>query len=329
MWGAMTGRIPSTEWLSRRLSRGVRLAAATAFLLVAAAEARGDDSSPCAPIPVDSRNATSGAVGNGPLTVASLNMAAEGRVTDILAAWKDARSVGGADVLLLQEVRQSNGDRETLTAALSRELGLSFAYAAADRLDDGKTQGLAILSRYPLTQVSVLPLKYFRLRFRSRCRIALTAMVETAAGPIRLVNVHLDSRINSGNRLTQLTPVLEDAKRFEGPQVIGGDLNTMNVLWLRTMWPFPQLQRQASAILDAFAAIGFRTPLTDTPPTLRFLGLPFRLDWLFLKGLKPLRWGVEGVEFSDHRAVWVQLDVKGDAAALDVSRRVDDGVHVP
>jgi endonuclease/exonuclease/phosphatase family metal-dependent hydrolase len=241
------------------------------------------------------------------LTVASLNMAAEEQATDVLAVWKQARSVGAADVLMLQEVRQSDGERETLTAALSRELGLSFVYAAADRLDDGQTQGLAILSRYPLTQVDVLPLQYHRLRFRSRCRIALTAVVETAAGQVRLVNVHLDTRINSSNRLKQLAPVLEGAKGFEGPQVIGGDLNTMNVLWLRTMWPFPQMQQQAKPVLETFAAHGFKTPLTDTPPTVRFLGLPFRLDWLFLKGLDPVRWGVEKMKFSDHRAVWVTL----------------------
>ena len=62
----------------------------------------------------------------------------------ILEAWKRADSVGHADVLLLQEVRQSNGNGEAVTAALSRQLGLSVAYAPADLLKNGHTQGLTI-----------------------------------------------------------------------------------------------------------------------------------------------------------------------------------------
>jgi endonuclease/exonuclease/phosphatase family metal-dependent hydrolase len=243
-------------------------------------------------------------------TVASVNMAGEVRVGEILEAWKLADSVGHADILLLQEVRQSNGNGEAVTEALSRRLGLSVAYAPADLLENGHTQGLAILSRYPLKQVRVIPLEYFRLRFRSRCRIALIATVETAAGFVRLVNVHLDTRINSRDRIAQLGPVFEEVKGFDGPQIIGGDFNTMNVFWFRTMWPLPRLQQQSKAVRDAFALRGFHTPLTATPATFRFLGLPLRLDWLYVKNLEPLVWGVDRIRFSDHRGVWVQMNLK-------------------
>jgi endonuclease/exonuclease/phosphatase family metal-dependent hydrolase len=291
----------------------VTLLITTASILVASsAEARSDDSRSCVPTPVvqQSDRLSLVPIERSMLTVASLNMAGEVRVGEILEAWKRAGSVGHADVLLLQEVRQGNGNAEAVTAALSRQLGLSFAYAPADLLENGDTQGLAILSRYPLKKARVIPLKYFRLRFRSRCRIALTATVETAAGSVRLVNVHLDTRINSRNRIAQLAPVIEDVKGFDGPQIIGGDFNTMNVFWFRTMWPFPRLQQQSKAVREALALHGFHTPLTATPSTFRFLGLPLRLDWLYLKNLEPLAWGVTRIRFSDHRGVWVQMNLK-------------------
>ena len=108
----MSGRAPSLERLSRRLPRLFGPPAIVAFFMIGAPEARGDDPRPCVPRPVDLRNAAPAPAGSGPLTVASLNMAAEEQATDVLAVWKQARSVGAADVLLLQEVRQSDGDRE-------------------------------------------------------------------------------------------------------------------------------------------------------------------------------------------------------------------------
>ena len=142
--------------------------------------------------------------------------------------------------------------------------------------------------------------------------------METAAGSVRLVNVHLDTRINSRNRIAQLTPVLEDVKGLDGPHIIGGDFNTMNVFWFRTMWPLPRLQQQAKAVREAMAFHGFHTPFTATPSTFRFLGLPLRLDWLYVKNLEPRAWGVDRVQFSDHRGVWIQMNLKD--ALPDASR---------
>jgi endonuclease/exonuclease/phosphatase family metal-dependent hydrolase len=238
------------------------------------------------------------------LTVASLNIAGQARITDALAAWTHDRSV---DVLLLQEVGHGSSDGEAFLAGLNQRLGLRFAYAPTDLVDSGRTQGLAIVSRYPLHDVRVHPLDYFHLRFRSRCRIALAATAETAAGPVRLVNVHLDTRINSRDRIAQLAPAIEALRIFDGPRIIGGDFNTMNIRWFRTMWPFPYLQRQSVAVRALFSSAGFHTPFTASPPTLRFFGVPFKLDWLYLSDLEPLEWGVDRVRFTDHRGVWLRV----------------------
>jgi endonuclease/exonuclease/phosphatase family metal-dependent hydrolase len=238
------------------------------------------------------------------LTVASLNIAGQARIADAVGAWIYDRSV---DVLLLQEVGHASHDGATLAAALSERLGFGFAYASANLADNGRTQGLAILSRYPLSEIHVQSLDYFRLRFRSRCRIALAATVETGGGPVRLLNIHLDTRINSRNRVMQLAPAVEALRIFAGPRIVGGDFNTMNIRWLRTMWPLPYLQRQSEAVHAQLSSDGLHTPFKNGPSTFKFLGLSFRLDWLYLSDLEPLSWGVDPVRFTDHRGVWVRV----------------------
>jgi endonuclease/exonuclease/phosphatase family metal-dependent hydrolase len=238
------------------------------------------------------------------LTVASLNMAGQARIADALATWTRDRSV---DVLLLQEVGHASGDGETFMSALNALLGAGFAYAPADLVGNGHTQGLAIVSRYPLRDIRVHRLDYFRLRFRSRCRIALAAIVETPAGPLRVVNVHLDTRINTKSRLAQLAPALDALRSVDGPRIIGGDFNTMNIGWFRTMWPLPYVQHQSAAVRALLSSAGFHTPFTGDPPTFRVLGIPLWLDWLYVADLEALDWAVDRIRFTDHRGVWARV----------------------
>jgi hypothetical protein len=81
----------------------------------------------------------------------------------------------------------------------------------------------------------------------------------------------------------------------------------MNIHWFHTMWPLPFLQHQTAAVRTQLGAKGFHTPFVNGPPTLRFLGLPFRLDWLFLKRAEALDWSVDVVRFTDHRGVWARV----------------------
>jgi endonuclease/exonuclease/phosphatase family metal-dependent hydrolase len=277
-------------------------------LLTCASLAHAAAPAPCVPRPVTHASADSDV--DGPLgseasfTVASLNVAGRARITDVLSAWVHDRAV---DVLLLQEVGDETDDGAAFIASLGQRLGLGFAYAPATRLENGHAQGLAIVSRYPLDEVSAHPLTQFHLRFRSRCRIALAATVTTPTGPVRLVNVHLDTRINSKHRVAQLRPAIDALDAFDGPRIVGGDFNTMNVRWLRTMWPLPFLQRQSKAVGASLSSLGFHTPFTAAPPTFRFLGLPQKLDWLYLKDLETLESGVDDVPLTDHRGVWARV----------------------
>jgi endonuclease/exonuclease/phosphatase family metal-dependent hydrolase len=276
-------------------------------------------SDPCTPMAVTGREAAAGVHSaiQETFTIASLNIAGNPRIADTLTRLAQDR---GIDVLLLQEVGDRSGDASVFVATLGDRLGFHFAYAPADRLDEMHTQGLAILSRDPLSDVRTYPLERHQLRFKSRCRIGQAATVRTAAGPIRLMNVHLDTRINSRDRLAQLEPLLAALGQVEGPQIIGGDFNTMDIGWVGSMLPFPYTQHQESAIRNRLAEDGFVTPFVGGRPTLKLLGLPLRLDWLFLKHIETLEWSVDTVPGTDHRGVSARVKLKAEGSAVQLNQ---------
>jgi endonuclease/exonuclease/phosphatase family metal-dependent hydrolase len=231
-------------------------------------------------------------------------MAGQPRIEDALASWVRRRE---SDVVLLQEVGGHGVDGATFVASLGQRLGYHSTYAPADRFGDEETQGLAILSRGPIDDVRILPLEHHHLRFKSRCRIAQVATVQTEAGRVRVVNVHLDTRINSKDRVAQIAPVIDMLDAIDGPQILGGDFNTMDVGWVNTMWPFPYFQHQVAAVRTRLAESAFHTPFTGGRATFKFLGLPIRLDWLYLKRLEAVDWSVDDVPLSDHRGVWARV----------------------
>ena len=198
-----------------RLRSGFAGAATLCLVLAATTRLRASASSPCLLLPVIERAA---APAEQPtkdtLTIASLNMAGQPRIADALAAWIELR---GIDVLLLQEVGPTVSDGEKFALAMSTRLGFNVVFAPAYS-PQTYHQGLAIMSRYPLHDVHVDLLSYHHLHFRWRCRNVLAVTVATTVGSIRTVDVHLDTRINSRDRVAQLTPVVDSLKQTDGPQ---------------------------------------------------------------------------------------------------------------
>jgi endonuclease/exonuclease/phosphatase family metal-dependent hydrolase len=285
--------------------------------------ARVEASTPCAAVRVTHHPADTD--GERParesLTIGSLNMAGQPRIADTLVKWVRDRAF---DVVLLQEVGGSSLDGADFVVALGDRLGYHAAYAPADLFGDTETQGLAILSRDPLSNVRTYALEYHKLRFKSRCRIAMAATVMTGAGPIELVNVHLDTRINSKDRLAQIAPILDALDGLEGPQIFGGDFNTMNIRWFRTMWPFPFVEHQADAVRTRLGENGFQT-FKGGRPTLKLLGLPIRLDWIYLKRLDAVDWSVDEVPLTDHRGVWTRVKLTSPDGVRDLERTAHVG----
>jgi endonuclease/exonuclease/phosphatase family metal-dependent hydrolase len=238
-----------------------------------------------------------------PLTVGSLNLAMVKDADSIIRQINAARGLSDADVLLFQEVVSERG-KPSVAEEIAARLNRYVIFASPD----GETtkSGIAIVSRLPLLDRETYKLKQQNLIFRSRARVALAATVITADGPMRIINTHLDTRINPGERIAQLQPALEDASCFLGPSVIGGDFNTNDMQWVSNVVPVPFPGWQVSRIKALMLSRGFSTPFQIRKATHNFLGM--QLDWIFTTGLSALAHGIEPIPFSDHKGIWTRLN---------------------
>jgi endonuclease/exonuclease/phosphatase family metal-dependent hydrolase len=245
----------------------------------------------------------------GRLRIISFNVHYAPDVSALAESIRQAPTLKDADVLLLQEIESYPSEGASRTRKLAEALGLNYVYAPARLTKDGDgTHGLAILSPYPLRDAEILPLPRFDLGYRTRRRIAVAATVDVAGRPLRVYNLHLDTRINTQDRLTQLQPVLEAATNHEvATTVIGGDFNTNPLRWLFHRVPIFR-SNQAAAVDDLMRENGFSTPLTGTGATINRKLFKARVDSIYTRGLVESSAGVaREVRSSDHFPVWVEV----------------------
>lgn len=241
------------------------------------------------------------------VSIASVNLAKESDPAEVIEGVRAGPNLSQADVFLLQEVASEDG-KPSVAEVMAKELGYFASFRpAAPGIHD---QGLAIVSRYPLADFRVLPLKAWNLHFRSRRRFAVAANVATPCGDVRVWNAHLDTRINADQRIEQLRPVIDEAARHAGPRLVGGDFNSNDLYWVGNILPAPGLRSQRAAIRQALEQRGFQTPFADEVTTYPLFGQ--HLDWVFVSDLQPIASGVERAPFSDHHAIWAQVRVGRD-----------------
>jgi endonuclease/exonuclease/phosphatase family metal-dependent hydrolase len=259
----------------------------------------------------------------------------------------------GADVILLSEMDHGmarSGNRHT-TADVAGALGHGHVFATEfvelglgddreRRWHAGQTNveglhGNAIVSRHPLRAAARVALDdggrwftqgapYEQRRIGGRC--AVVAIVDTAAGPLALASLHLESHSDPNDRREQVSRLLSAlASLAPGmPTVVAGDFNTAalpagadpadrTAAWFTTPGPLEPL-------FDAFEDAGFRWQDANTPePTCRTLpdGHPLppfrRIDWVFVRGVgvaNPRTWAAvddAGSAISDHELLSLDL----------------------
>ncbi|MBV9083056.1 MAG: endonuclease/exonuclease/phosphatase family protein [Acidobacteriaceae bacterium] len=236
------------------------------------------------------------------ISAASLNLAKEPDADKVLRTIFNTPRLRDTDLFLFQEV-VNEGSNSSVAEEIAGRLGYSAGFEPAPSSD--YDQGLAVVSRYPITSVQTRRLKACDLRFRSRNRFAMRATLQTPWSDLRVWNVHLDTRINAEQRLNQLRPVIDEASRDSRPQLIGGDFNTNELYWLRNIVPVPGGPSHGPMIRNAMKEHGFETPFAGTLNTFPALGR--HLDWIFLRDLTPVETSVQAVPFSDHNAIWVRF----------------------
>ncbi len=219
-----------------------------------------------------------------------------------------------ADVVLLQEVdrgteRSGGEDQPVLLSDLT-----GHAWAFGRTLDfQGGLYGIAVLSRWPIRADSVIPLVVDPPQERAggayEPRGLLVATVETPAGPLEVLNTHLDASLDDGYRWQEIQAVraIADRSRAGGRwTVVVGDLNS--VPDART----PELLR-SGGWLDAWEACGAGDGYTYPA------GEPVRrIDYLWVgSGVECMAARVEATAISDHRPLLVDLLLGPRATGAD------------
>lgn len=220
------------------------------------------------------------------------------KVSSVSAIAGELRSIAdlrGADVYLLQEVARG------VAAPVAKALGLHPAEAPES--PDAPNVELAILCRYPLRDVRLRTLGRYSLVFHSRIRYSLSATADTPWGAIRLVDTHLDTRINITDRLAQLDNALAESPA--GPLVIGGDFNSNPFFWIDHVAPLLAIPSQAVRVEEHMRGRGFEGAIPRAVTTFDYLGM--HLDWIWLRGPRTIHWRVYPLRFSDHHACWARI----------------------
>ena len=233
------------------------------------------------------------------LSIVTLNIAKVSDPEAILSEWNRYPAIRDADVILLQEVAVPQEPRSGVVVRLAERLHRFVEFASPEALPT--TLGLAILSRYPLSEVHTITLPKRNLVFRSRTRIALLATAATPLGPVRVAVTHLDTRENPEQRVAQLAPVLDSLASEARPAIVAGDLNTNSFVWFGAVLPIVARHRQIESVKLLLQSRGFTTPMSGSSPTFDHLGM--KLDWIFSRGLKGMAASIQPLDFSDHHAV--------------------------
>src|SRR5207302_2929340 len=156
--------------------------------------------------------------------------------------------------------------------------------------------GVALLSRLPLHDVTVLDLPWHDCPWRPR--VAVAATIHWHNQSLRLLNVHIDPHGSLDNQHEQTEAVLKEAEKHKGPVVILGDFNTLS-------------KQKAIEIRKLMESRGYTTPFPTDIATWRGAGVVrFHADWIFGRGIEFLRCGVaKPLNVSDHWPIWTEISL--------------------
>jgi endonuclease/exonuclease/phosphatase family metal-dependent hydrolase len=220
----------------------------------------------------------------------------EDRMDDLVKVLAGDSALKDAMVLGLQEVNRHHrktGYRD-VACELANALAMYYAFAVENPYKKGGGErGLAILSRFPMSEVERIALPHSGPG--GRRRIALGTTLHLGPNRLRMYSIHLETRIANRKHTDQLTTVLREAERYrELPTVVLGDFN---IVYYRRKQTFA-LMEAAGYQVKPYNGISFK----------RVWVVRKKLDWIWTRNLEFLEVGVEEeITTSDHRPVWAQL----------------------
>jgi endonuclease/exonuclease/phosphatase family metal-dependent hydrolase len=238
------------------------------------------------------------------------------------SAFTDGVRLPRVDILALQEadVRTVRAGGQHVAREMARRLQMHYAHAATNlprdeepkskqwyldfeehisRADEGDT-GIALLSRLPLAEVSRVDLPWTECAWRPRLAMAATVNIGPNIGPgrIHLFNSHIDPHATTQEQLEQHAAILRRADETDKPTVLLGDFNTLT-------------RESGLAMRRLLESRGYETPFKTGTATWRAGLIRLHTDWIFVRGLRVLRYGVaRSLGVSDHWPVWVEVEAQ-------------------
>ena len=186
--------------------------------------------------------------GSDKISILAWNVERGNRFDGIVNALKNHPQLRDRDVLLLTELDygMARSGNRFVAKEIADELGLQFAFAPvyialqkgsgveefAEGENTNSIHGLAMFSRYPMTNVHAVPLpngkdKMWGKEKRIGYLRALVADIEHPSGQFRAVTIHLDAHCSRAHRHRQMKIILDHIDTLPSmPTILGGDWNT-------------------------------------------------------------------------------------------------------
>ena len=162
-----------------------------------------------------------------------------------------------------------------------------------DLYDSGDT-GVALLSRFDLSDVTRIDLPWHECPWRPR--LAMAATISVGKNQLRIFNAHVDPHAAIGGQLEQLEVIAAQAEAATMPTIVMGDFNTLS-------------KQKCIDTRSFLESRGYTTPIPTGTATWRGGGLRMHADWIFTRGVKIERWGVaRPLNVSDHWPIWAEIN---------------------
>ena len=236
----------------------------------------------------------------------------------LIELFKSDPEIGRASIIGLQEVDRNKKRTGNVNTArvMADELGMYYAWTAPPPPPPKENEpreeetGVAILSVYPLTDVKrfVLPNE----GPGGRRRAAIGATIKIGARSVRVYSIHAEIRTSNEKRLQQIGAVLDDLngehKHIERAVVLG-DFNTL-------------MGKDVDATTELFKKAKFSTPFANGISTWKTFIIELKLDWLWLRGLRPVIHGIDKkISLSDHWPLWVTVTLDDEKRESEVRKQ--------
>ncbi len=236
-------------------------------------------------------------------------------ISDAARAFTENKLLPPVDVLALQEadMRTLRTGGHHVAKELAEQLGMHWSHAPAGiprgippvkrqwwldfeepiGLHDEGDTGVALLSRFPLTDVTRIDLPWHECPWRPR--LAMAATISVGPKQIRIFNAHVDPHAAIDGQLAQLEVIAAQAEAATVPTIVLGDFNTLS-------------KQKCIDTRSFLESRGYTTPIPTGTATWRGGGLRMHADWIFTRGVRIERWGVaRPLNVSDHWPVWAEI----------------------